>query len=216
MLVRHDWSRGWRQAGGAVGIKQSVGGRPDLVAPCARATLAGAHLPPGLMPLPLISPFPTHGRRSFTPQAQLLHPDFPIVTSLPVWLLYYVPFSLSTSAKCRHSFRPLPTFLSAHPPLGPACPLIPHSLQPTPCRLRIAFGRLSSHLLPGQQLHSYHIRTYILRAWTVSSESHPYTAEPAPVLSLNSQPSPSSPTILIGTTTSSRHFTNIDRQEVLA
>ena len=170
------------------------------------------------MPLPLISPFPTHGRRSFTPQAQLLHPDFPIVTSLSVWLLYYVPFSLSTSAKCRHSFRPLPTFLSTHPPLGAACPLIPH---PTPFNSLSTQESLSDDCHPicssaSSSIHTTLVHTYIHRAWTVSSESHPHTAEPAPVLSLNTQSSISSPTILVWTITSSRHFTNIDRQEASA
>ena len=162
MLVRHDWSRGWRQAGGAVGIKQSVGDRPDLAAPRARATLAGAHLPPRPHAPSLNLPFPN-------PRSSLIYttgpaptPGFPhrhLVVGVVALLRSLFPVDFCEVPPLLSAFAHVPFYpssfrrrLSTHS--------TSHSLQ-LPVDSRIAFGRLSSHLLLGQQLHSYYPRTYI-------------------------------------------------------
>lgn len=193
MLVRHDWSRGWRQVGGAVGIKQSVGDRPDLVAPCARTTLAVAHLPPRPHAPSLNLPFPNPRSLIYTTRPSSytrISPSSPRCRCG----CYYVPFSLSTSAKCRHSFIGLcpHSFSAHHRSLGPAV----HSLdlpQSTLLVDGIAYGRLTSPPPAPRPAASFspplHTNRFP-RAWTVST-SFDSTLPSRPSDTASSAPLPS-------------------------
>jgi hypothetical protein len=158
---------------GAVGLKQSVGGILDQVAPCPdhasrRAPSPRLHAPS------LNLPFPTYGR-SFTPKAQLLHPDSPSSPRCRCGC-YYVPFSRRLLRSAATPFGLCPRSFLHIPPLGFACPLFRKPAPFNSLSTQNRFRTIVIHLLLGQQLHSY-TRTYIHpHAPGPCLESQPYTA----------------------------------------
>jgi len=109
---------------GAVGLKLSLGGILDHVAPCPDC--ASRRAPSPRLHAPSLNlPFPTHGR-SFTTKAQLLHPDSP---SSPCCRCgsYFIPFLCRLLRSAATPFGLCPRSFLNHPPLGFACPLFSKS-----------------------------------------------------------------------------------------
>lgn len=185
---------------GAVGLKLSLGGILDHVAPCPDS--ASRRAPSPRLHAPSLNlPFPTHGR-SFTTKAQLLHPDSP---SSPCCRCgsYFIPFLCRLLRSAATPFGLCPRSFLNHPPLGFARPLFRKSSPFSLCRLRIAFGRLSPSA------------PWLAASFTYTHppgrclESQPHTAVLSLPVPLNSL---SSPSTIAWTITSSRHFTILDRQ----
>ena len=163
---------------GAVGLKQSVGGILGLVAPCPDHASRRAPSPRPHAPS-LNLPFPTTHGRSFTPKAQLLHPDSPSSPRCRCGC-YYVPFSRRLLRSAATPFGLCPRSFLHTPPLAFACPLFRSRAHFISLSTQNRFWTIVIHLLPGQQLHSSHVHTYIhTRLDRVSSLKHPQ--QPAPV-----------------------------------